>query len=124
MNVRHIMPSVFGGRSLEVIHRGVHYQQTTSRVWLRECNCRQRVAIALTSPHENESVSMPPKKQAITTIRHICPTCDDDVEEAGSSSTGQDSTFCDGQCGSWLHRGCAGLYKKVFLMVSKSKEPF
>ena len=67
---------------------------------------------------------MPPKKQAKTSIHHICPICDDNIEEAGSSNTGQDSIFCDGQWGSWLHRECAGQSRKVFLKVSKSKEPF
>ena len=37
---------------------------------------------------------------------------------------GQDSISCDGDCNTWLHRGCAGLSKKAFRALKDSEKPF
>ena len=54
----------------------------------------------------------------------ICPVCDDIIEDATSKKKGHDSIFCEGTCNMWLHRGCAGLSKSAFLLVTQSTDSF
>ena len=53
-----------------------------------------------------------------------CLICDDDIIDQNEQCEGQDSIFCDGLCQGWLHRRCAGLTKKAFLLCSESSKPF
>jgi len=53
-----------------------------------------------------------------------CPICEDLIEDATNKNKGHDSIYCEGNCGAWLHRGCAGLSKGAFAMATKSTEPF
>ena len=58
-------------------------------------------------------------------IKYTCPICEDVIQEAQAGiTTGHDSVYCDGLCRTWLHRGCAGLSKKAFEALSKSKDKF
>ena len=56
---------------------------------------------------------------------YTCPICEDVIKEARAGvTTGHDSVYCDGLCRTWLHRGCAGLSKKAFEVLSKSNDKF
>ena len=54
----------------------------------------------------------------------ICPICLEVIQDSSKSKKGHDSIFCEGQCNSWLHRGCAGLPKSVFTSLLDSSDPF
>lgn len=54
----------------------------------------------------------------------VCPICDIEIKDSGPRSKGDDAVECEGVCGSWLHRQCAGLSKQAFAVVSKSEDPF
>ena len=54
----------------------------------------------------------------------ICPVCEEFIKDSSATSDGQDSILCEGTCGTWLHRKCAGLSKKAFQNVCNSKKPF
>lgn len=53
-----------------------------------------------------------------------CPICADVILDKTATLQGHEAIFCDGDCQSWLHRGCAGLSKARLLEVSKYKNPF
>lgn len=54
----------------------------------------------------------------------ICPMCEEIIIDATATKKGHESILCDGVCGAWLHRCCAGLSKSTFAIVSKSNEKF
>ena len=53
-----------------------------------------------------------------------CPICLEVIQDASKSKKGHDAIYCEGQCNSWLHRGCAGLPKSVFTSLQNSPDPF
>ena len=55
---------------------------------------------------------------------HVCPVCDEVIRDDTKSQKGQDSIWCEGECNTWLHRGCAGLSKKRFIALRESSESF
>ena len=63
-----------------------------------------------------------PAKTSSDTKIQVCPVCEDVRVDASTSKKGQESIFCEGPCGSWLHRHCAGLSKVVFASISKSTD--
>ena len=54
----------------------------------------------------------------------VCPICLEVIQDSTKSKKGQDAIYCEGQCNSWLHRGCAGLPKSVFSNLQNSPDPF
>ena len=71
------------------------------------------------------AVSLIPKSVANTKVGpSICPIRKSSIVDSTSRRKSQDSVFCDGECNTWLHRGCAGLSKSCFETVSSSKDPF
>ena len=65
----------------------------------------------------------PTPKQS-SSSKHICPICEDMIEDQSSSNKGHDSVLCDGLCNTWLHHGCAGLSKLAFEQVAASSKSF
>ena len=60
---------------------------------------------------------MPPKKKGKQS--YICPICDDQIDDST-----QQSIWCDGECATWLHRGCAGLSKDAHSKLNGTNTPF
>ena len=60
-----------------------------------------------------------PAKTSSNTKILVCQVCEDVIVDASTTKKGQESIFCEGPCGSWLHRYCAGLSKAVFASISK-----
>ena len=56
--------------------------------------------------------------------QQVCPICDDIILDDTKNQKAHDSIWCDGECNTWLHRGCAGLSKKKFLALKNSDDPF
>ena len=71
----------------------------------------------------DDLLSKAPSKRS-SNAKHLCPICDDAIEDSSSKSKGHDAVFCDGTCNTWLHRGCAGLSKIAFKKVASSSHPF
>ena len=67
----------------------------------------------------NKSAKKKPPNKSFT-----CPVCEEFIKDSSATSDGQDSILCEGTCGKWLHRKCAGLSKKAFQNVCNSKKPF
>ena len=65
-----------------------------------------------------------PAKTSSDIEKQVCSICEDVIVDASASKKGQESIFCEGPCGSWLHRCCAGLSKAAFASVSKSPDKF
>jgi len=53
-----------------------------------------------------------------------CPICLEVIQDASKGKKDHDAIYCEGQCNSWLHRGCAGLPKSVFTSLQNSPDPF
>ena len=58
-------------------------------------------------------------KQNAKTSESHCAICLDIIIEADESNDGQDAIYCEGMCQGWLHRGCAGLSKKAFNVMTE-----
>uniref|UniRef100_A0A1X7UI53 PHD-type domain-containing protein n=1 Tax=Amphimedon queenslandica TaxID=400682 RepID=A0A1X7UI53_AMPQE len=58
----------------------------------------------------------PPKKKSKS---YTCPICDDQIDDST-----QQSIWCDGECNTWLHRGCAGLSKAAHSKLNGTDIPF
>ena len=66
----------------------------------------------LSSMKKSSSISKPkpPKKPK----QHTWPICLDEINDDT-----QDSIFCEGNCKSWIHRGCGGLSKPGLTLAMK-----
>lgn len=53
-----------------------------------------------------------------------CSVCDEEIKENVGKQAGDEAVECEGVCGAWLHRKCAGLSKAAFDIVCKSPNPF
>ena len=51
--------------------------------------------------------------------RFICPICEDHIVDGS-----QRLVWCDGECATWLHSGCAGLSKTALAKLHGSADPF
>ena len=69
------------------------------------------------------SSKLPASKQSSST-KYVCPICEDVIEDSSPKVKGQESIFCEGVCNMWLQRGCIGLSKSGFQLVSTTREPF
>ena len=68
---------------------------------------------------------MPPKKKSPASAdKNFCAVCEEEVSEPVSGRGGDEAVKCEGICGAWLHRKCAGLTKMAFAEVCKSDNPF
>ena len=64
-----------------------------------------------------------PKRKKRASV-HICPICEETVEDATPKKRGHDAIYCEGACQDWLHRQCAGLSKVNFDAAKASNLPF
>ena len=68
---------------------------------------------------------MPPKRKSPASAdKNFCAVCEEEVSEPVSGRGGDEAVKCEGICGAWLHRKCAGLTKMAFAEVCKSDNPF
>ena len=51
--------------------------------------------------------------------KFICPICEDHIVDGS-----QWLIWCDGECATWLHSGCAGLSKTALAKLHGSEDPF
>ena len=51
--------------------------------------------------------------------KFMCPICEDHIVDGS-----QRSIWCDGECATWLHSGCAGLSKTAHAKLHGSDDPF
>lgn len=59
------------------------------------------------------------EKRTKASVKVSCPICEEAIVDESD-----DSIFCDGPCGSWLHRQCAGLSRLAFALATKSTAKF
>ena len=83
---------------------------------------KSRLSKKVSTPTTSRSTSS--SKSAKKKSTHTCPVCDDEIIDDTDAQRGQDSVFCDGACSTWLHRGCAGVSKQLFINLEKSDKPF
>ena len=60
-----------------------------------------------TKKSSSSSKPKPPKKPK----KHTCPICLDEIND--------NTQFCEGNCKSWIHRGCSGLLKPGLTLAKK-----
>lgn len=54
----------------------------------------------------------------------LCSICEEVILDATAKKDGHAAIQCEGVCGGWLHRQCAGLSVIAFETASKSSDPF
>ena len=58
------------------------------------------------SPGKRNTAGSKLRKKA---SKYCCPICQDEIDDDC-----QDSIYCEGDCQTWVHRGCGGLSKQAF----------
>ena len=54
----------------------------------------------------------------------VYPICVEVIVESRETTEGQDATFCESLCNTWLHHKRAGISKTVFKALENSQSPF
>ena len=72
--------------------------------------------------HLQASENSPPnkeKKKSKSSHTVLCCICDADIVDDTD-----ESVPCEGLCQAWMHRKCAGISQQVFVVISKSNDPY